>query len=55
MPEAEWQKRQFDACAERIGLSAGERAWVLAEVKWARRSNAPPTMADLWVFARPRA
>lgn len=55
-------KRQFDACAERVGLSAGKRAWMLAEAKWARRTNAPPTMADLWVepvaspscFARPR-
>lgn len=67
VPNEEWQMqmrltRQFDACAERIGLSAAKRAWVLAEAKWARRSNAPPTMADLWVepvaspscFARPR-
>ncbi len=67
VPEAEWQmqmrlKRQFDACAERVGLSAGKRAWMLADAKWARLSNAPPTMADLWVepvaspscFARPR-
>ena len=67
VPEAEWQmqirlKRQFEACAERIALSPGKQAWLLAEAKWARRSNAPPTMADLWVdpvanpscFARPR-
>ncbi|MDU7519868.1 MAG: hypothetical protein E7K72_00505 [Roseomonas mucosa] len=67
VPEAEWQmqirfKRQFEACAERIALSPGKQAWMLAEAKWARRSNVPPTMADLWVdtvanpscFARPR-
>lgn len=67
VPEAEWQmqvrlKRQFEACAERIALSPGKQAWMLAEARWARRSNAPPTMADLWVdpvanpscFARPR-
>ncbi|MDJ0390208.1 hypothetical protein QMO56_19025 [Roseomonas sp. E05] len=67
VPEAEWQmqirlKRQFDACAERISLAPGKRTWMLAEARWARRSNAPPTMADLWVepvasascFARPR-
>lgn len=67
VPDAEWQmqirlKRQFEACAERIALVPGKRAWMLAEAKWARRSNMPPTMADLWVepvaspscFARPR-
>jgi hypothetical protein len=67
VPDAGWQmqirlKRQFEACAERIQLTPGKRAWMLAEAKWARRSNAPPTMADLWVepvaspscFARPR-
>ena len=67
VPESEWQmqirlKRQFEACAQRIALSPGKQAWMLAEAKWARRSNAPPTMADLWVdpvanpscFARPR-
>ncbi len=65
--EADWQRemqirRQFDAVAGRIGLAAGKRAWVLAEAKWSLRSNAPPTLADLWVdavaspscFARPR-
>lgn len=67
VPDADWQmqirlKRQFEACAERIALAPGKRAWMLAEARWARRSNAPPTMADLWVepvaspscFARPR-
>ena len=65
--EADWQRemqirRQFDAVAARIGLAAGKRAWVLAEAKWSLRSNASPTLADLWVdavaspscFARPR-
>ncbi len=65
--ETEWQRemqlrRQFDEAAARIGLAAGKRAWVLAEAKWGLRSNAPPTMSDLWVdavaspscFARPR-
>ena len=67
VPDSEWQmqirlKRQFEACAERVQLTPGKRAWMLAEAKWARRSNRPPTMADLWVepfaspscFARPR-
>ena len=66
-PDADWQMRmrltrQFEACAGRVHLSAGKQAWMLAEAKWARRSNMPPTMADLWVepvaspscFARPR-
>jgi len=54
--------RQFEACAARIGLAAGKRAWVLAAARWARTSNEEPTMADLWMdaeaspgfFARPR-
>ena len=67
VPDAEWQmqirlKRQFEACAERIQLTPCKRTWMLAEAKWARRSNISPTMADLWVepvaspscFARPR-
>ena len=67
VPDSEWQmqirlKRQFEACAEHIQLTPGKRAWMLAEAKWARRSNMPPTMTDLWVepvaspscFARPR-
>ena len=67
VPEAEWQmqmrlRRQFDACAQRIALTPGKRAWMLAEAKWARRSNWPPTMGELWIepvaspscFARPR-
>ena len=67
VPAEDWQmemrlKRQFDACAELVGLAAGKRAWMLAEAKWARRSNTTPTMTDLWVepvaspscFARPR-
>ncbi len=67
VPEAEWQmqmrlRRQFDACAERIALTPGKRAWVLAEAKWARHSNMAPTMDELWIepvaspscFARPR-
>jgi len=67
VPEPDWQmqvrlRRQFEACAERIALTPGKQAWLLAEAKWARRSNVPPTMADLWIepvaspscFARPR-
>jgi len=67
VPEPDWQmqirlRRQFEACADRITLTPGKQAWLLAEAKWARRSNAQPTMADLWVepvaspscFARPR-
>ncbi|USQ74089.1 hypothetical protein NF552_23095 (plasmid) [Roseomonas mucosa] len=67
VPEADWQmqirlKRQFEACAERIALGPGKQAWMLAEARWARKSNASPTMADLWIepvasrscFARPR-
>lgn len=67
VPEADWQmqvrlKRQFEACAERIALGQGKQAWMLAEARWARKSNASPTMADLWIepvaspscFARPR-
>ncbi len=63
----DWQRemqlrRQFDIVAARIGLAAGKRAWVLAEAKWSLRSNAPPTLSDLWAdavaspgcFARPR-
>ena len=63
----DWQRqmqlrRQFAAVADRIGLASGKRAWLLAAAAWARRSNAPPTMADLWVegvaspscLARPR-
>ena len=67
VPEEDWEmqirlKRQFEACAAVICLSPGKQAWILAAAKWARRSNAEPTMADLWVadvanpscFARPR-
>jgi hypothetical protein len=63
----DWQRemqlrRQFNQAAERIGLAAGKRQWILNEAKWARRSNAVPIMADLWVedvaspscLARPR-
>ncbi len=65
--EADWQRqvqlhRQFREAADRIGLATGKRAWLLHAAQWARRSNAPPTMADLWVdgvaspscLARPR-
>ncbi len=64
---ADWQRemqlrRQFAAVADRIGLAAGKRTWLLNAARWAQRSNAPPTMADLWVepvaspscLARPR-
>jgi hypothetical protein len=49
----DWQRemqlrRQFNQAADRISLAAGKRQWILNEAKWARRSNAPPTMADLW-------
>ena len=54
--EADWQRqvqlhRQFREAADRIGLAAGKRAWLLHAAQWARRPNAPPTMADLWVDA----
>jgi len=54
--EADWQRqaklhRQFRDAADRIGLGAGKRAWLLHAARWARRSNAEPTMADLWVDA----
>ena len=65
--EADWQRqvqlhRQFREAADRIGLASGKRAWLLHAARWARRSNAEPTMADLWVepvaspscLARPR-
>ena len=54
MAQAEdWQRqiqigRQFDAVADRIRLAAGKRAWMRKEAKWRRRSNVPPSMADLW-------
>ena len=52
----------FREAADRISLAAGQRAWLLHAAQWARRSNAEPTMADLWVddvaspscLARPR-
>ena len=52
----DWQRqmqlhRQFREAADRIGLAPGKRAWLLNAAAWARRSNAPPTMADLWVDA----
>ena len=43
--------RQFREAADRIGLAAGKRTWLLNAAAWARRSNKPPTMADLWVDA----
>ena len=54
--EANWQRqmqlhRQFREAADRIGLAHGKRTWLLNAAAWARRSNAPPTMADLWVDA----
>ena len=54
--EADWQRqvqlhRQFREAADRIGLAPGKRAWLLNAAAWARRSNAPPTMANLWVDA----
>lgn len=67
VPKEDWSlrmrlRRQFEACADRIKLGSGKRAWLLAEVAWSRRSNVTPTMADLWgepvaspsCFARPR-
>ena len=52
----DWQRqmqlhRQFREAADRIGLAQGKRTWLLNAAAWARRSNAPPTMADLWVNA----
>ena len=54
--EADWQRqvqlhRQFRNAADRIGLAQGKRTWLLNAAAWARHSNAPPTMADLWVDA----
>ncbi len=54
--EADWQRqmqlhRQFREAADRIGLAQGKRTWLLHAAAWARRSNAPSTMADLWVDA----
>jgi len=54
--EADWQRqmqlhRQFREAADRIGLAQGKRTWLLNTAAWARRSNAPPAMADLWVDA----
>jgi len=64
---ADWHRemqlrRQFREVADRIGLAAVKRTWLLNAARWAQRSNAPPTMADLWVepvaapscLARPR-
>lgn len=64
----DWQRemqirRQFDELADRIALAAGKRAWLHNAARWSLRSNAPPTMADIWVedvaspscLARPRA
>jgi hypothetical protein len=52
----DWQRqmqlhRHFREAADRIGLTQGKRTWLLNAAAWARRSNAPPTMADLWVDA----
>ena len=52
----DWQRqmqlhRQFREAADRIGLAPGKRTWLLNAAAWARRSNRPPTMADLWVDA----
>lgn len=52
----DWQRqmqlhRQFREAADRIGLAQGKRTWLLNAAAWARRSNVPPTMADLWVDA----
>jgi len=52
----DWQRqmqlhRQFREAADRIGLAQGKRTWLLNAAAWARRSNAPPTMADFWVDA----
>ena len=52
----DWQRqmqlhRQFREAADRIGLAQGKRTWLLNAAAWARRSNKPPTMADLWVDA----
>ena len=52
----DWQRqmqlhRQFREAADRIGLAQGKRTWLLNAATWARRSNRPPTMADLWVDA----
>lgn len=54
--DADWHRemqlrRQFREAADRIGLAAGKRTWLLNAAVWAKRSNAPPTMADLWVDA----
>jgi hypothetical protein len=60
--EADWRRemqlhRQFNDVADRIGLSAGKRTWLLSAPRWATRSNAPATLSDLWpdAVASPRA
>jgi len=63
----DWQRevqlrRQFADVAQRIHLSSGKRAWIIAEAKWRQRSNEQPTLRDLSghemtspsLFARPR-
>ncbi len=41
-------RRQFDDLADRIELAAAKRQWVLLAARYALRSNAPPTMAEIW-------
>ncbi|MBB2158109.1 hypothetical protein HLH33_17710 [Gluconacetobacter diazotrophicus] len=53
---------QFTDLAARIALGEAKRAWVLAEARWYRSHNHPPSMVDLWgediaspsCFRRPR-
>lgn len=45
---ADQLRRQFDDTADEIALSQPKRAWMRAAGRWALKSNAPPTMEDLW-------
>lgn len=45
---ADQLRRQFDDTADEIALSQAKRAWMRAAGRWALKSNAPPTMEDLW-------
>lgn len=40
--------RQFDDVADQIKLARSKRQWVLSSGHWALKSNAEPTMSDLW-------
>ena len=39
---------QFADVADRIALAKSKRNWIMLEAAWSLRSNAPPSMKDLW-------